>query len=262
LRRRIASRTSVRTRFQATVALLAAVVLAAWGVSAWLEVGGGGAGLHHHALYHSGLPLWWAAILLLGAWQVMTAAMMLPTSLPLIHLFVSVAQGKPGFRAAVTLFLLAYFGVWTGFALAAFIGDMELHRLVHAWPWLRSHPEIIPAATLSIAAVYQVTPLKNACLRECRDPRAYLVRHYRRGALGGFELGLGHGIYCLGCCWALMLLMFAAGVAHLGWMGVLAAVMLGEKTFPGGQRLTQPLGLALALLALGTLILPGGIFGL
>jgi predicted metal-binding membrane protein len=257
-----AGRSTRRAYFDGTIALLVTVIGAAWAFSAWAEATGLGTLLHHHTLYHSGLPFWRAALLLLAAWQAMTAAMMLPSSLPLIRLYVFTARDRPGFPAGVSLFLLGYFTVWSGFALVAFAGDMRLHLLVHTWSWLAAHSTILPAAALALAAVYQVTPLKDACLRQCRHPAVYLRRYYQRGALGGLRLGLGHGAFCVGCCWALMLVMFAAGVAHLFWMGVLALVMLAEKAFPRGDRLVRPVAIVLSALAVCALALPGSVPGL
>jgi predicted metal-binding membrane protein len=159
----------------------------------------------------------------------------------------------------MVLFLGAYFAVWSIFALFAFFGDAGLHRLVAAWPWLAAHARVIPATTFGLAAVYQLTPLKDACLRACRHPGAYLLRFYRSGAIGGLRLGLGHALFCLGCCWALMLVMFAAGVAHLYWMALLALIMLIEKTFPNGDRLVYPVGAIFALLTLTALFAPGAL---
>src|SRR5438270_553300 len=104
------------------------------------------------------------------------------------------------------------------------------------------------------AAVWQLTPLMDACLRECRHPAAFLQRYYARGPRAGLVLGLRHAFFCLGCCWALMLVMFAAGVAHLAWMGALGLVMVAEKTFPGGDQLARPVGGILALLAAAALL--------
>ena len=257
-----AGRRAARIRLESTTVLLLAVIVAAWAFSAWAEVTGVAVRLHHHSLYHSGLPFWRSALLLVGAWQSMTAAMMLPSSLPLIRLYAVTARGGPGFAGGLALFLLAYFAVWSAYALAAFAGDMGLHGLVHGWSWLALHAQVVPAATLALAAGYQVTPLKDACLRRCRHPGAYLLRHYQRGALGGLRLGLGHGALCVGCCWALMLVMFAAGVAHLYWMGVLALVTLAEKALPGGRRLVLPVAVVLSVLAIGALVLPGSVPGL
>jgi predicted metal-binding membrane protein len=245
-----------------TVGVLGCVIAVAWGVCIWAELSGNAAQLHHDALYRSGQPYWIAALTVLAAWQFMTAAMMLPSSLGLIRLYGTTAARAPEFPLALVLFLAGYLAVWTTFALAAFSGDMELHRIVSAWPWLSVHATLVPAATLGLASVYQFTPLKDACLKACRHPGIYLMRYYRRGAVNGLRLGFGHALYCLGCCWALMLVMFAAGIAHLAWMGVLAAIMFVEKAMPGGYRIVAPVGVALGALAVIALAAPGAIPGL
>ena len=245
-----------------TVGILAVVIATAWGVCAWAELSGFASRLHHHALYQSGRPYWLAALIVVAAWQFMTAAMMLPSSLGLIRLYAITAARAPDLPLALSLFLGGYFAIWTAFALAAFTGDLQLHRIVDAWPWLAAHATLIPAATLALAAIYQFTPLKDACLKACRHPGMYLMRHYRRGALNGLRLGLGHALYCVGCCWALMLVMFAAGVAHLAWMGVLATIMFVEKATPAGRKVVAPVGAALGILAGVALFAPGAIPGL
>jgi predicted metal-binding membrane protein len=249
-------------RFAKVVAILGTVIVAAWGVSAYVELSGTAAQLHHHALYESGRPYWQSALLVLASWQIMTAAMMLPSSLGFIRMYAATAAGAPDYPRAFVLFLGAYFGVWSAFALAAFSGDMFVHRTVDALPWLHAHQQVVAAFTLALAAIYQMTPLKDACLNACRNPGLYLTRHYRRGALNGLRLGLGHALYCLGCCWALMLVMFAAGVAHLAWMGVLAAIMLVEKAMPHGERAVVPVGVAFGVLAIVALVAPGTVPGL
>ncbi|HEY5095296.1 MAG TPA: DUF2182 domain-containing protein [Candidatus Eremiobacteraceae bacterium] len=258
----IADRQGNQTSFARTIRLLLACIVAAWIVSAWAELSGAAAQFHHHALYESGRPFWQSALLVLFSWQVMTAAMMLPSSLPFIRMYRAAAGNAPEFPRALALFLIAYFGVWTAFAVAAFAGDMQLHRLVDTWPWLATHSQVVAATTLSLAAVYQLTPLKDACLKACRHPGLYLVSHYQRGALNGLRLGLGHALFCLGCCWALMLVMFAAGVAHLAWMGVLALIMLIEKAAPHGDRVVAPVGALFGVLAILSLLAPGAVPGL
>ena len=248
-------------RFNA-IAVVGSIIAAAWAICAWVELTGNAAQLHHHALYEGGRPFWLAALAVLAAWQLMTAAMMLPSSLGFIRLYAVTAGRAPDFPLALSLFLAGYFAVWTGFALAAFVADMQLHRIVDAWPWLASRAAFIPAGALALAAVYQLTPLKDACLKACRHPGMYLMRFYRRGATNGLRIGFGHALYCLGCCWALMLVMFAAGVAHLAWMGVLAAIMYVEKATPQGHRIVAPVGAALGLLAIVALFVPGTVLGL
>jgi predicted metal-binding membrane protein len=245
-----------------TFGILGGLIATAWAVCAWAELTGSAARLHHHALYASGRPYWLAALAVLAAWQFMTAAMMLPSSLLFIRYYAVTASRAPDFPIALVLFLAGYFAVWTAFALAAFTGDMQVHRTVDAWPWLAAHASLIPAGTLGLAAIYQFTPLKDACLKACRHPGIYLMRRYRRGALNGLRLGFGHAVYCVGCCWALMLVMFAAGVAHLAWMGVLAAIMFVEKATPAGNRIVAPVGAAFGILAVIALFVPGAVLGL
>ena len=238
------------------------MIALAWALCAWAELNGAAALVHHHALYHSELTFWQAALALVVAWQVMTAAMMLPSSLPMLRPFASASARHPHSRAAVAVFVAAYFAVWTAFAAAAFAMDYFLvHPLAHSWAWLAAHVQVIPAATFAIAAAYQMSPLLDACLTRCRHPGAYLMRHYRSGLRAAPRIGLAHAIFCLGCCWALMLVMFAAGIAHLYWMAVLAAVMVVEKGFPGGRRLVRPVGSALAAMALLALVAPGALPG-
>jgi predicted metal-binding membrane protein len=257
----MAANAAYRLRFN-TIGLLGCVIATAWAVCLWAELSGNAAQLHHHALYESGRSYWFAALVVVAAWQFMTAAMMLPSSLGFIRLYAATAARAPDFPPALILFLGGYFAVWTAFALAAFTGDMQVHRIVDAWPWLAAHATLIPAGTLGLAAVYQFTPLKDACLKACRHPGIYLMRHYRRGVLNGLKLGFGHALYCVGCCWALMLVMFAAGVAHLAWMGVLAAIMFVEKATPVGDRIVAPVGVAFGALACIALVVPGAIPGL
>lgn len=242
--------------------LLLGVIAGAWAVAAWAEASGVAGRFHHHALHDSGIPVWEAAVAVFLTWQVMTAAMMLPTSLPFVILYARVARRAPRFRLTMAMLLVAYFAVWSAFSVVAYLGDTQVHAASDAWAWLGDRPQLIAAATLGFAAVYQLTPLKDACLRACRHPGAYLLRVYRRGPGAAWATGLRHGLFCLGCCWALMLVMFAVGVAHLAWMGVLGVVMLLEKTAPWGDRLVRPVACVLGGLAALALLSPGAVPGL
>jgi predicted metal-binding membrane protein len=214
------------------------------------EASGRGQALHHDALAEGGLPPWAVLGLFLLAWQLMIAAMMLPSSLPLVRLFSRVAANQPRPMRAMTAFLGGYAAVWTGFGVIAFLGDMGIHRLVGHWEWLAARPSLIGGAVLLLAGGFQFSSLKERCLRVCRHPGGYLLQHYRRGTSAAFRLGAGHGVFCVGCCWALMLVAFAAGVARLWWMAALTAVMVFEKTGRGGQRGVRPIGLGLAVLGI------------
>ena len=199
----------------------------------------------------AGGPL--AIVVFLGTWQLMTAAMMLPTSLPMIRAFAVPARRQRRPLATMVAFLAGYFAIWTGFALLALGGDAGLHWLVDRWTWLADRPWVIGGGVLAGAGAFQFSPLKERCLAECRSPVQFLWRHYRPGLQNAWRLGLRHGVFCLGCCWALMLLMFAVGVGSLAWMAALTGVMLVEKTSRYGPRLVPIVGVA--LLAWGALVL-------
>jgi predicted metal-binding membrane protein len=227
--------------------LLAIVV--AWALAVVAELTGKGHALHHDALIEGGPPLWAALLLFLVAWQAMIAAMMLPSSLPLIRLFEVTSRSQERTRRVRGAFLAGYTAIWTGFGAVAFLGDVAVHRSVDSLAWLSDHQWIIGGTTLALAGAFQFSDLKDKCLSKCRHPAPYLLGHYRRGTGGAFRLGSGHGLFCLGCCWALMLVMFAAGVAVLWWMAALTAVMVYEKTGRYGRTLTPLVGAALLALA-------------
>jgi len=204
---------------------------------------------HHYLLEESHLPLFTALVVFLACWQVMTAAMMLPSSMPLMYMMVHASRKQRHPLAVQMAFLAGYAVVWTAFAVAAFLGDTQIHLLVHNWLWLYLHSWVIGAATLALAGGFQFSPLKERCLKQCRSPFGFFVRYYRKGSGAAWRLGLRHGMFCLGCCWALMLVMFGLGVGSLASMAVLTGVMVVEKTFPGGRRLSPVIGIALLLLA-------------
>jgi predicted metal-binding membrane protein len=200
---------------------------------------------HHYLLEESHLPWLAALVLFLAGWQCMTVAMMLPSSMPMVYMMIYASRKQRHTVAVQAAFLAGSALVWTGFACAAFLGDTQIHRLVDSWPWLALHSWLIGAMTLAIAGVFQFTPLKGRCLKECRSPFSFFVRYYRKGVGAAWHLGLRHGLFCLGCCWALMLVMFGIGVGSLLLMTVLTGVMVVEKTYPGGQRLSPVIGIIL-----------------
>ncbi len=226
-----------------------AAIAGAWTLAIAAEASGSAGHLHHDALIEGGPGVPLGLLLFLVAWQAMIAAMMLPSSLPLIRLFGGAAAGQRRPGAAMVGLIGGYAAVWTAFGAAAFMFDVGVHAAVDSSSWLRANQGYIGPAVLALAGAFQFTPLKDACLRSCRHPAQFLTRHYRRGVGGGFRLGARHGAFCVGCCWALMLVMFSVGVASLVWMGVLTAVMVHEKTRPLGQRMVPVTGLALLGLA-------------
>jgi predicted metal-binding membrane protein len=233
-------------------AVLGAIAVA-WALALAAQATGRGRLLGHDELIHSGLPLWAALGVHLLAWQMMVAAMMLPSSLPLVRLFATVSRNQERPGVAMVAFLAGYAVVWTVFGALAFLGDALLHHTVHATPWLATHPAVIGGGVLALAGAFQFSSLKDRCLKECRHPGGFLLPRYQRGTRAAFRLGRQHGLFCLGCCWAIMLVGFAAGVANLWWMAALTALMVFEKTGREGQRGVRPIGLG--LIALGILML-------
>lgn len=229
-------------------------IAGAWALAVAVEVNGDAAWLHHDGLLERGQSLWQGLALWLMAWQAMTVAMMLPSSLPLVRLFAHASAGQPQPRRAMAAFLGGYASVWSAFAVMALLGDVAVHRVVEANGWLHEHQWVIGGSVLALAGGFQFTSLKEACLRQCRHPAAFLLRYYERGTGGGFRLGARHGLFCVGCCWALMLVMFAVGAANLVWMAVLAALIVHEKTRPSGARGVPITGIALLGVASVTLI--------
>ena len=188
----------------------------------------------------------------LGVWATMMAAMMLPATAPVVAL---VARTSPPARTAA--FVGGYLAVWVAFGLAAY----GVYRVVAAidpafLDWERGGPYVAGVAVIA-AGLYQLTPLKAVCLKHCRSPMHLLLARWRAGGAGAARMGVEHGVWCAGCCWALMLVLFAVGVMSLFWMAVVAAVILAEKALPHGERLTPALGVALIALGVWIAAAPG-----
>ena len=233
---------------------------ACWLLTAWLVVSGGHE-LGHHDVVLDGSPWPWPWPMriagFLAVWLVMIGAMMLPTVVPLVRLFAVVAARAPRPGRALAALGAGYVAVWAAFAPIALLGDTGVHALVDRWAWLAARPELVMGATLTLAGLFQFSRLKNACLTACRSPVGVVWQHYGRGAGAAWRMGLRHGLSCLGCCWALMLVMFGTGVGSLAWMLALTAVMVAEKTTRWGARLVTPVGSA--LLAAGLTVSIGGL---
>jgi predicted metal-binding membrane protein len=183
----------------------------------------------------------------LGIWVTMTAAMMLPSAAPMVLTYARAARD-----ARTWVFVLGYLVAWTAFGLAAY----GLYRLVsRSAPgrvaWDREGPYVAGAA-LTLAGLYQLSPLKESCLRHCRGPFRYVVHGWREGRIGALWMGAEHGLFCVGCCWGLMLALFALGVMSLFWTALVAAAIFAEKVLPRGLAVARVL--AVALVALGLLV--------
>jgi predicted metal-binding membrane protein len=233
---------------------LGALVLLAW-LALWLWHGSPYGRYLHHAgpasLELDGEPGGAAAqaAVYVAGWLLMTVAMMLPTTFPLLEIFHRMTGSRGDRVELLSLVIAGYLAVWLAFGIAAHAFDLALHEVVDGSEWLRGHAWALGAAPLLLAGAFQFTRLKYRCLDKCRAPLSFVVQHWRGGDAPAQALRLGahHGAFCVGCCWALMLLMFAVGTGNLGWMLALGGVMAVEKNARWGRRISAPLGVALLL---------------
>ena len=198
------------------------------------------------------------AVLMFFMWWVMMVAMMLPSAAPMILLFATVNRkqretGHP--HVATTIFAVGYLAAWAGFSLVAVILQWGFARTGILSPMLVGTNVIFGGVLLLAAGIYQLTPIKHACLRHCRSPLAFLSTHWRRGARGALRMGLVHGAFCVGCCWFLMGLLFFGGVMNLYWIAGLALFVLLEKTVPAGHWIGYATGVTLLVWGAGMLAL-------
>ena len=201
-----------------------------------------------------------------GVWVTMMAAMMLPSAAPMVLVVhrVTLERNRRGFvaLAASWIFVVGYLAVWTACGLVAY----GVFRAVKsAGPgflaWDRSGP-LAAGIAVAVAGVYQVTPLKRACLRHCRTPLHFVMHRWRPGGPGAFAMGVEHGAWCLGCCAGLTLVLFAVGVMSVTWMAVVAALIFAEKVLPFGARLSGAIGVLLVAFGVWIALSPGSVPGL
>ena len=201
------------------------------------------------------------AFLYAGGWLLMIAAMMLPTALPLFRLFERMVQPRRDYAALLALLIAGYLAIWAAFGIAAHLLDAAVNAGVRQSEWLVLNGWAIGAAVLALAGLFQFSPLKYRCLDKCRAPFGFIAErwHGPRPWRSALRLGIDHGLYCVGCCWALMLLMFVVGTGNVGWMLGLGALMAAEKNMTWGRHLSRPLGGA--LLAAATFIIAANLTG-
>ena len=233
---------------------LALIIVLAW---VWLLLG---AGMEMSALemtrmagMDGGLmqPAAWTfsyALLMFAMWWVMMLAMMLPSAAPVLLLFARVNRGAKGAGSPLVptgFFALGYLLVWGGFSAVAVALQWALERVRLLSPMLETTDRWLGAAILITAGLWQLTPLKAHCLRQCRTPLGFLLNRWQAGRAGAVRMGLEHGAWCLGCCWFLMTLLFFGGVMNLFWIIGLAVYVVLEKTLPVGHWLGRVAGVAL-----------------
>lgn len=183
-------------------------------------------------------------------WLVMMAAMMLPSALPMTLAFADVSSGQDRRSSvqSVVAFILGYVGAWAAFSLGAAVGQMWLEQTA-VWSSMAMALKIeaMAGGVLIAAGVYQWTPLKHVCLKKCRSPFGFLATEWRDGLAGAVVMGWRHGLFCVGCCWALMALLFVAGVMNTLWIIALTLLVVVEKVAPYGDLIARLTGLGLAL---------------
>jgi len=202
-----------------------------------------------------------------GMWTVMMAAMMLPSVWPtvLVYRRLQAARRERGQHAVglgPALLLVGYLAAWTVAGLVGFVILKAGRALdIDALSWHRGGP-LVAGGVIVAAAVYQLTPLKAACLRQCRGPFSFLLEHWRPGPVGALRMGARHGLWCIGCCWALMAALFALGVMSIPWMAVIAVFIAAEKLLPWRRLATTLVTVALLALGLAVALVPEHVPGL
>ncbi|MDP2583926.1 MAG: DUF2182 domain-containing protein [Candidatus Palauibacterales bacterium] len=192
-------------------------------------------------------------------WSVMMVAMMTPSTMPMAITFSNLERRRNGAApwAATAAFLGGYLLVWTAFSVGAALVQWGLRSAALMGPGMRTASPWLGGALLLGAGVFQFSSAKDACLRHCRTPVGFLLSEWREGPSGAVRMGMGHGAYCVGCCWLLMALMLVAGVMNVAWCAALAVLVLAEKALPGGRNLARVSGVGLAVW--GTVLMVGAL---
>jgi len=240
---------SPRTYRAIALALIVATALAWVGIVSWTP---GSAAMDDMAM----APLSSVAALglFLLMWTIMMVAMMFPAALPMVLIFhrVSNDRRQRGVAAVPTwVFVAGYLAVWAGFGVAFYGVEWGIRWLTGSG--MARFPATVAALAFLAAGVYQLTPLKTVCLQHCRSPMGFVMFHWREGTAGAVGMGVIHGAYCLGCCWALMVILLGVGVMNLAWIGLLTLLIFVEKVLPAGALVGRVVGgglIALGLLAL------------
>ena len=249
----------------AVLAMLALLTVAAWAVTLTQMVDmAGPMAAPQSSMGHGGMAMGSTVgpdpgvrlVLYLGTWVAMMAAMMLPAAAPMILMFGTVYRTKRergGAFVPTWVFVGGYLAVWAAFGACAWAVSDVGQGLAQAYPALHELGPRVAAAAMIAAGLYQVTPLKERCLSHCRSPLSFVMRHWRPGVGGAWRMGVDHGVYCVGCCWALFSLLVIVGLASLPWMGLITLIVCAEKLLPFGRAVS--FSVAALLCGLGLLVL-------
>jgi predicted metal-binding membrane protein len=207
-----------------------------------------------------GMDMPWSAtefVVAFAMWAVMMVAMMVPSAMPLLLMFATINRQRRVERQpaiSTLVFLAGYLAVWAAFSAVASAAQGALHAASLLSSRLAATSGWLSGTLLILAGAYQWTPLKSVCLAKCRSPLAFLMTRWRDGAGGAVAMGAHHGLYCLGCCWLLMALLFVAGVMNLAWVAVIAVFVLVEKMLPAGPWVGRLAGAALVVAGLAVIV--------
>lgn len=249
---RSAYRVLERRATLATVAVLLALAGVAW----WSTVGRAhdmASMVQGFAHVGDAMPFDMSVAVFMSMWATMMVAMMFPTVAPIVLLHRMVVRRRQRGPLATVVFALGYLVVWTAIGLLPLLALVGFRHFTHDSGWVAR----AGGAVLVVAGLYQFTRWKDTCLRACRSPLTFLLTHdFGRGLTGTFRTGVSHGLYCFGCCWALMAVLFVVGVMNLAWMAAVAVVFLAEKNWRHGVGLSKLVGTAVAVFGVVVLAHP------
>ena len=205
-----------------------------------------------------------SASVFLAVWVVMMAAMMFPSVAPMVMLFSRISRGKREVGQSFVptwVFVGSYLAVWAASGLVAFVAATQLQDAAMGNMWLTDNGPRLAGAVFVAAGLYQLSPLKSVCLAHCRSPLAFLLTSWKEGYLGAVDMGVKHGLFCLGCCWLLFIILFPLGIMNVAAMAVVAALIFAEKIVPQGLVVARGLGVALIAYGLLVAVLPQALPG-
>ena len=209
-----------------------------------------------------GLTMGMSAVLFIAIWAVMMVAMMFPAAAPMILMFGAVYAGKRRQEQPYVptwIFVSAYLLVWTLSGVLAYFLAIEVEKLAGQSMWLMENAPRIGGAILVIAGLYQLSPLKNVCLSKCRTPLQFLLTSWHDGYAGAFRMGIEHGVFCLGCCWLLFVILFPLGLMNLAVMALVTALIFAEKALPIGRQISRLAGVGLIVYGMLVMFLPAAL---
>jgi predicted metal-binding membrane protein len=243
---------------------LALITALAWSYLVYLDRQMSAAMAHDRMMAEMGMTMdmpWHAVdvVFTFAMWAVMMVGMMAPSAAPVLLLFAAIHRGHGGPHPPRVVFAFGagYLLVWTAFSAGAALAQWGLHHAAMLSSAMTTSSAQLSGAILIAAGVYQLTPFKSACLTHCRSPLGFLMSHWRDGLAGALRMGIAHGTYCLGCCWALMSLLFVVGVMNLVWVAAIAIFVLVEKAGPAGVFVAR--GAGVAMVVAGVMVWTGAV---